>query len=207
MFSAEDEALMLGLVTRYHRLWIKHQADKKLRDELNAAIEARLPEFKKLHTAFSIFGFDTVTNGFSLMRDAIGEAKYKAALLRGEAPPEENLIEPLQLEYAPKDGAGSLWSAVTDTAPKDEAGQSVREIALNSLIEAGAGGTKAADIRAHIERLRGSTLHEKTVGMTLYRLSVDGLARRKGHTWFYVPPEQRTENPGGDTPGQINPFD
>ena len=39
-------------------------------------------------------------------------------------------------------------------------------------------------------------MHDKTVGMTLYRLSKDGLARRDGRTWFYVAPKEETENPG-----------
>ena len=56
---------------------------------------------------------------------------------------------------------------------------------------------------ARVITYRGE-IHEKTVGMTLYRLLQDKLVRREGHTWFLVPqPIAETKNPGGETPGQI----
>lgn len=58
-----------------------------------------------------------------------------------------------------------------------------------------------------MERTFGEVLHEKTIGMTLFRLSQKGVARRDGHTWFYVQPPAETEKPGAPAPGRINPFD
>jgi hypothetical protein len=52
-----------------------------------------------------------------------------------------------------------------------------------------------------IERTFGEPLHSKTVGMTLYRLSKDGLVRREGHNWFFVPQAAATENPGATNAG------
>jgi hypothetical protein len=81
----------------------------------------------------------------------------------------------------------------------------VRIAVLKHLLNAGAAGAKAAAIREEYEREYGIILHEKTVGMTLYRLAKEGLARRKGHFWFSVHPPQRgeTENPGGEAPGSV----
>ena len=62
----------------------------------------------------------------------------------------------------------------------------IRSIVLDQLNAAGPEGVKAADLRAYIERTFGDPIHEKTVGMTLYRLSQDGAVRRDGHTWFLV---------------------
>jgi len=54
-------------------------------------------------------------------------------------------------------------------------------------------------------RLSNSTRsYSPPIGMTLYRLSQDGLVRREGRTWFFVPSQAaETKNPGGDTPGLI----
>ncbi len=61
---------------------------------------------------------------------------------------------------------------------------SIRELVLDRLKIAGSGGSDAATIRSALPQ----GLHEKTVGMTLYRLSKSGMARREGRTWFYVEP-------------------
>jgi hypothetical protein len=83
-------------------------------------------------------------------------------------------------------------------------GRPIRELALERLKIAGISGIKAKQIREAVEAARGTKIHEKTVGMTLYRLSNEGLARCSGHTWFYVPPKVETQNPGGGTPGLFN---
>jgi hypothetical protein len=83
----------------------------------------------------------------------------------------------------------------------------VREVALMRLRAAGDKGAKAAEIRDYFERTYGEVVHEKTVGMTLYRLLKANLVRRDGHTWFFGPPSVETKNPGGGTPGQNNIFE
>jgi hypothetical protein len=80
----------------------------------------------------------------------------------------------------------------------------VREVALARLRLAGGAGAKASQIREYFERTFGEVVHEKTVGMTLYRLLKLNRVRRDGHTWFYVPPEGETKNPGVGAPGQID---
>lgn len=77
----------------------------------------------------------------------------------------------------------------------------LREVVLEMLKQAGEKGGRASAFRDLIERTYGEALHEKTVGMTLYRLSQKNKARRDGHNWFYVEPSGETENPGGETPG------
>jgi hypothetical protein len=74
----------------------------------------------------------------------------------------------------------------------------VRDIVLDRLKAAGQKGSKATPIQAYIESTYSTKIHDKTVGMTLYRLARDGLVRRDGHTWFIVP---ETVNPGGSAPG------
>jgi hypothetical protein len=112
---------------------------------------------------------------------------------------------------------GSANDAITGTVVSqriaDEAGASdgeppsVRETVLERLKLAGDKGLKAADVRQYYEDTFSAKLHEKTIGMTLYRLSKENLARREGRTWFYAPlNEGETKNPGGRTPGLVDVF-
>ena len=82
----------------------------------------------------------------------------------------------------------------------------VRDIVLDLLSAAGTNGVKAAAITRYIATTYQAQLHDKTVGMTLYRLSKEKAVHRKGQTWFFGPPEDASsmedpENPGADTPG------
>lgn len=82
-----------------------------------------------------------------------------------------------------------------------QARPTVREVALAHLRAAGPHGAKAADIRDYFERTYGQVVHEKTVGMTLYRLLQAKQVRRDGHTWFFGPPNAEMKNPGVGAPG------
>lgn len=84
----------------------------------------------------------------------------------------------------------------------------VSDIVLDQLRKAGTAGSKAAPIQKYIESTYGTTIHDKTVGMTLYRLSQEDppKVRRQGHTWFFVP-EAETKNPGVGAPGQKDIFE
>jgi hypothetical protein len=63
------------------------------------------------------------------------------------------------------------------------------DIIVDRLTVAGTDGSKAAEIRRFILNTYDADIHEKTVGMTLYRLQKDGVVRRDGHVWFLGPPE------------------
>lgn len=77
----------------------------------------------------------------------------------------------------------------------------ISDVVLDRLKAAGSKGTKAAPIQSYIENTYGKKIHDKTVGMTLYRLAKDELVRRDGHTWFIT---EKGMNPGATTPGLIN---
>jgi hypothetical protein len=86
---------------------------------------------------------------------------------------------------------------------EDPEGTRIKDRLLERLKLLTSNGSKAADLRNYLETTFGTKTHEKTVGMTLYRLSQDGLVRRDGRTWFFVPPKAETKNPGGSAPGSI----
>jgi hypothetical protein len=95
-------------------------------------------------------------------------------------------------------GDEKVISAAAPAMPK------IRDIVLDRLQAAGDQGTKALPIRKYIEDTYHQDIHEKTVGMTLYRLSQEGLAHRNGHIWFFGPEQSGTENPGVAAPGSDN---
>ena len=100
--------------------------------------------------------------------------------------------------------------AISPAPPAPEALKmpKIRDIVLDQLREAGNRGQKAAPIQKYIEESYHTLLHEKTVGMTLWRLSKEDMVYRKGQTWFYGAQAGQTstvttENPGAETPGSI----
>jgi hypothetical protein len=71
--------------------------------------------------------------------------------------------------------------------PTRQARPSLRAFVLDQVQSALPGGRKAAEMRELFERIYGDAIHEKTVGMTLYRLSKEGLVHRDGHNWYFGP--------------------
>ena len=79
----------------------------------------------------------------------------------------------------------------------------VSDAILEFLQERGKEGARIADIKDYIQRTYHLEMHEKTPGMTLFRLQKLGRVTRDKRVWFIVPPSKDSEtmNPGGDTPG------
>lgn len=83
----------------------------------------------------------------------------------------------------------SLPNRQPEEAPS--APPALKDIALDLLAGAYPNPLKARHVGTDAERIMGKKLHPKSPGMTLYRLAEAGLARREGHNWYWVPPEQR----------------
>lgn len=89
--------------------------------------------------------------------------------------------------------SGSPASIPEDTKPQNSTPLSnlpagtIRDMVLEEAQAAYPEPVRATPLRVRLEQRRGESLHEKTIGMTLYRLSKDGLVTRKGRDWFFVP--------------------
>jgi hypothetical protein len=66
----------------------------------------------------------------------------------------------------------------------------IKAMVLEAAEKAYPSPVRASGVRLDLAT-RGYTIHEKTVGMTLYRWSVRGCTRRDGRDWYFVPPAQR----------------
>jgi hypothetical protein len=131
-------------------------------------------------------------------RSLFNEQRHPLGASRPVPPPPQVLPPPPAPPAPPIQADATPTPTVTIGAPPRP---TVREVALMRLRAAGDKGAKAADIRDYFERTYGEVVHEKTVGMTLYRLLKANQVRRDGHTWFFGPPSAETKNPGGETPG------
>jgi hypothetical protein len=185
-----DKQILLALALRYQGLWEQLDADLKEKKELEERIAATDKEANRVMAAATAFGLNPNLDGwFAPIREAVGREIFDKAMADA--------------------GYFVLWDdepvlTLPQEEPKKpllEASASIRDLVLERLQIVGKTGAKTSDIRREIESLRKTRLHDKTIGMTLYRLSVDGLARREGRTWFFVP---EAKNPGSGVPGLIN---
>jgi hypothetical protein len=143
-----------------------------------AAIEAKRETQMSFHRAMTALADETKT--------------------KAQEPVHHNLeLEPARFQF-------EASAIATASAQARSPRPTLREAVLNRLAAVGDKGVKAAPIREWFETTFGEQIHEKTVGMTLYRLQKEGRVRRDGHIWFLAPPKAETENPGGETPGPIN---
>jgi hypothetical protein len=188
----QDKAALFALITRYTRTQKENAALVAEQAAIAAKLNKGREQIQKYIGAFSVFGFNIAKDGggFQQIRNLLGSKAYLEAFSAGG-------LDPSQTTTKDED-SGAVEQQLMLPPSTDETDQSsVREMALAKLTEASVQGTTASEIRDHIEKVRGTKLHSKTVGMTLYRLSQDGLARREGRTWFAVPQVAEKANPGG----------
>lgn len=193
MVNPSDKAALQSLLTKFVIWYDESAADRAAIAEAQARLNARNPQLEKLQAAFSLYGYGTSTEDWNRLKLEIGEAAYNQALEAGGRPP-KTILPPENPEKKEVGIQGDLLALPAATP--------VREVALQYLKSKAPSGVKAREIKDFIEKLRGESLHEKTVGMTLYRLSEEGRTRREGRTWFFV--SEETKNPGASTPGLIN---
>lgn len=203
----DDKATVLGLVLRYGVLRRENVLDAKEKEQIELRMKDRAKRMEQLTTAFRGFGFVAGEEGyFKQIRAQVGEEAYLAMLAKINAIiPDPDAVPPAVGPVVPtsEPEPEPQHDAHADSEP------SIREMVIESLRKAFPMGRIASDIRRAIESRRKTKLHDKTIGMTLYRLSQaePPMARREGTTWFFVPPDEEKKNPGAPTPGQNGVFD
>jgi hypothetical protein len=207
MVDEITRASMIAIIARWQLAHFSQEIQKAIRDEA----QNRMAEFGKVimeckNTAKSL-GFNRDDD--EAWKAAIAEFVPAAQELYTKAKPPELP----DWDWAIKDKLLARPEPVKEASqaapppPPRYARPSIRQIVLDRLEQAGGVGAKAIEIRKYIEATYSEEIHEKTVGMTLYRLLQDELVRRQGHTWFFVPQTNaETKNPGGETPGPNNLF-
>jgi hypothetical protein len=180
--TSPDKLVSEALISRHNQALEEH---KRLFEALLDLYEESRDNFgglRDLHAAGRVFGLDLEIPE----ENARLAAQHFFLSPQGRAAREKKVPQP---DSAPA------------PVPDSIAMPRVRDIVLERLKAAGKNGTRAAPIREHIRTTYGKDIHEKTVGMTLYRLANEKLAHRLGITWFYGPASPETQNPGAPTPG------
>lgn len=216
----DDDKVALGvLVSRIAKMQDVRKSFSELRDHADRNLKETNTTLKATRQAFAAFSFNPEADDlWEQVKASIGVSAWNEAIHKGRAAFDPNYEEHEQTP--PESTAGDESTEVGPpsqptsqiTEPPPPPMPSVREIVLEQLKGAGTVGLRAANIRDYVLRTYDKVLHEKTVGMTLYRLSLNGQARREGHVWFSVPSknglplpsssELETESPGAATPGQ-----
>jgi hypothetical protein len=201
-YTDQDKAALLAMVTRYTTQQKENEEIREAQQALNQRLAQGQAQIQRYIAAFAAFGFDIAyksekekkINGFQLVRNVVGSEAYLAAFAAGGRDPSETTTR----DEDGNQSSGQQTIRPELPLPEPTSDKSIRDLTLAELQSASANGTTATAIRQRIEQTRGTELHFKTVGMTLYRLSKDGLARREGRNWFFVP---ETKNPAGETAG------
>lgn len=148
--------------------------------------------------ALKMFGFDmSVQKPWNYVKEEIGKELWEQAfsLVRPKIhlpiPIEPPADEPNEEDELEKEESLDLSSS-------NDGGGKIRKLVLDKLISSGAEGIKASIIKDEIIS-QGIEMHDKTVGMTLYRLSKDGLAKRDGRIWYFVSGVQQKEPPDDES--------
>ena len=145
------------------------------------------------------------------VREGIGVEAFKSAIViaRGEIEG-----EPARHE---SDGASDLVNepaavddelpAEVETKPADQQHPRISEMILEFLQTRGMEGARVGVIKEYIQKTYDIEMHDKTPGMTLFRLQKQNRVVRHGRIWFFVPAAKsgEAETPGADTPGTLNP--
>jgi len=160
-----------GFIKQYTEIketWVEAEAEtRKLKvraDELEGIKKKAIDDYHKLRAAAGVFGFDL---------DAESKAAdQEKAALRAIAGSEEPVAPP------------------TPMPPAAVEFKTIREHALAAAEAAFPNPIRASGLRQQLEAL-GIKTHEKTVGMTLYRLLKGKKLRRDGWDWFWVPEVER----------------
>ncbi|WP_024338672.1 hypothetical protein [Bradyrhizobium japonicum] len=230
MVNDLDNSAIASLLTRYVKAFETRKAAQEINARVMERIQQANLALANLKVAFSLYDIDTAQEEVwksvtarigadlynSAIRDGLAEAERQAVVLVDKSsimapppplppPPPPTRQQEEGEEEDSENGAAEDGEDFEQTtfAGLGEPTQSVREFTIDALRVAGETGIKAADIRQAYESSRNVKLHDKTIGMTLYRLSKDDLARRDGRLWFFVEPKGETKNPGGETPGQF----
>jgi hypothetical protein len=215
MLDEHDIAGLFALIIRAVRAQDQRVRDQKIVEDANTRIAAANSQMNQARAALTVFGFESKIDGnaWDDVREAIGADRYLEAVNIARRAPVK-LIENFAEDASKQETADAEFeegSGGVDEMPPEGDGtisESVSPKISDAILEylkiKGDSGAKVGDIKEYLSSTYNLETHEKTPGMTLYRLSqqTPPLARRVGRTWFFIPSDgSESKNPGAGTPG------
>jgi hypothetical protein len=160
------DQMIATILTRYRQLCADHDTAQQNVERMQQHQLGLMAQINDCFAAARLFGFD-------LVAEFQHEAKGDPSQLPLQAP--EPIIPP-------------LFPVGATPTPRRE--RKVKDLVLDAVAAAFPLPAKVADIRRDLAS-KGITIHQKTVGMSLWRWLQHGCVRREGQSWYFVPPENR----------------
>ena len=226
MVDSQDIEALVALLMRAVRIADERKVveeEKRVYDEKSKEAQAKILDLNlkngKLVAAVSVFELEKPEEGniWDAVRLAIGTERYNQALVDAKRPQGIKAIEDKSsnAEGAPEQTEVEVRSSTTEAIRKEAEGGvtipnsepdalRVADVVLDLLRSKSPDGARMAEVKAYLETRGITGIHEKTPGMTLYRLSQEDPPRvfRDGRTWFLASPSKGGKgNPGAVTPG------
>jgi hypothetical protein len=183
-----DREALFALLARTHRLQEAVKIDQKIVQEATARIIQANVKTNQAVAALAVFGIEKPESGniWDAVRDALGQETYNAALEVGKRPEGESLSLPSPEKFT--DGEDGLEDGPSDDPDvlAEAASPKISDAILELLTSKWPTGVKVADVKSFLKNTYNIETHEKTPGMTLYRLSQQSppLVRRDKRVWF-----------------------
>jgi len=203
-----DRAAVIALLIRTVRIDEELKRDKELVTSASARVASNTLARSKTVTAFGVFGFDTSDGLWDRVIKAIGPDAYGRAIAIGKGYEPAGLLEKMGDEEAIDEAEQNVTRPDDDDASERQAPR-LKDAILGYLQGLGDAGATARQVRQHLVDAYGLSVHEKTPGMTLYRLMKEGSVRRVGRTWYAKGSAGSRENepPSGQAAGASGTSD
>ena len=168
----ETDAIIRATVQRFRAIATQYSRNQMELDQLYQevdALNAKQSDLQQLanrcYSAADLFGFDLAAELAKATPTSPAEVDDKTAIAELPRPAAEEA---------------------------DTKRQTVKDFILERARLAYPKAVRASDLRRAYEEVTGRAVHDKTFGMSLYRLSLDGAMKREGPAdWYYVTDESR----------------
>jgi hypothetical protein len=177
-----DTAAVVAILMRAIRAGDQIAEDQEAIKAANARLEENNVTMNKALSALSFFGIEKRAedqNVWQQVWEVIGKEAYLRAIAVARGAEPGGLLEQMGDNELTREEPKEKPAAALAQRPV-----AVRDAILRHLRAVGNRGTNVGAIKRHLADAYAITVHEKTPGMTLYRLLKDGLARREGRTWY-----------------------
>lgn len=180
-----DVTALEAILMRAVRAQDETASDRELIVAANERIAKNIEVRDGAYAALKLFGFEgpVGVNRWDLVKEAIGADRYARVIAFAKGEPVPGLLSWMGDKHSSE---ATDNSAARNPVP-------IRVAVLEYLRTLGRGAT-AREVRQHLLIEHGIQTHEKTPGMTLYRLLKDGLVERKGRVWSASKAVKNNEN-------------
>lgn len=187
-----DTAAVVAILIRAVRIEDELERAEAQIAELNAKIAAGKAMRTKIVAALNIFGFNTAETGYwKRVRKSLGDPVYDNAvgIARETAPDHSDDSAKVKSSEQGKGAAAMGRDDLSQKANKATIPQAIMELLKIKSAE----GAPISEIRDYLKAAHDLKVHEKSPGMTLFRLQKQGLVKRDGRKWFFVADRDESE--------------